>query len=788
MSAEHRQRRPGSALVATAVAVPTALFVLAAVLMAIPSGGVSGIASLPSAGAQVVAFDPRQLHPEPLFASWGVTGRADNVHAGQAGCPADLWCAGWTGPQPNVWDFAEVGDRIYVAGIFTGVRRNAFYWPDDPVRDQPFLAAFDRTTGEFVASFAPDLNGPVYEITALPNGTLLAAGEFTEVNGLARVGLVALDAVTGATAATFTASIAAPGSPEPAHVKKVLVDGSKVYVAGSFSRLLDGTDGSNNFVWNVVRLDAATGALDRTWSPRAAGSVWDLVPDPARNRVHLVGYFTSLDALPDTTRMGTVSMTDGRAVSGLVQYAFNHEWNNDTVAVTSAGNRTWVAGGNHLIGVLDPTTNARLRTIDDQTFPASTGDLQTIETFGAFVLAGHHGAGNGTVWAFDATTTNIVSWSPNLSRNVYGTWALHVDADGCLWSGGDHHRTTTGRWLGGFARFCPRTQNLAQGKVATASSEAIDGVAARAVDGNVDGRWSSGSTTHTASQAQPWWQVDLGASVSIGSIELFNRTDCCSERLTGVWVLTSDVPITGTTLDAARAQPGVRATNLGGPLGLLGTAQRFDVNARYVRVQLQGTGFLSLAEVRVWRGRPADTSPPSTPAQVTATSEAAGAVSLAWAASTDNVGVRGYLVHRNWQFLAWVPAGTTYRDATAVAGQTYRYEVRAQDAAGNNSPPSTPVTLRAGPLDTQAPSTPANVVTTPGAASVTITWEPATDDVGVRGYLVHRDWQFLAWVPTGTTFTDVNLTPGQTYGYQVRAQDAAGNNSLPSTITPAVPA
>lgn len=73
--------------------------------------------------------------------------------------------------------------------------------------------------------------------------------------------------------------------------------------------------------------------------------------------------------------------------------------------------------------------------------------------------------------------------------------------------------------------------NLAQGKTASQSSTAHGGVASRAVDGNIDGVWANGSVTHTSNQSQSWWQVDLGATVDIAQIDIFNRSDCCSERL-----------------------------------------------------------------------------------------------------------------------------------------------------------------------------------------------------------------------------------------------------------------
>jgi len=41
-----------------------------------------------------------------------------------------------------------------------------------------------------------------------------------------------------------------------------------------------------------------------------------------------------------------------------------------------------------------------------------------------------------------------------------------------------------------------------------------------------------------------------------------------------------------------------------------------------------------------------DTSPPSPPGTLTATAASSGEVDLSWGASTDNVGVIGYLVER----------------------------------------------------------------------------------------------------------------------------------------------
>ena len=93
--------------------------------------------------------------------------------------------------------------------------------------------------------------------------------------------------------------------------------------------------------------------------------------------------------------------------------------------------------------------------------------------------------------------------------------------------------------------------NLALNQPTTQSSEWVNnpGPASVAVDGNTNGLYQNGSVTHTANEATPWWQVDLGASQSVGTVTLFNRTDCCSNRLTNFYVFVSETdPVSYTHL------------------------------------------------------------------------------------------------------------------------------------------------------------------------------------------------------------------------------------------------
>ena len=49
------------------------------------------------------------------------------------------------------------------------------------------------------------------------------------------------------------------------------------------------------------------------------------------------------------------------------------------------------------------------------------------------------------------------------------------------------------------------------------------GVASRAVDGNNNTNWGNGSCMHTKTEKDPWWRVDLGASVPVAEVVIVNR-------------------------------------------------------------------------------------------------------------------------------------------------------------------------------------------------------------------------------------------------------------------------
>jgi hypothetical protein len=143
--------------------------------------------------------------------------------------------------------------------------------------------------------------------------------------------------------------------------------------------------------------------------------------------------------------------------------------------------------------------------------------------------------------------------------------------------------------------------DLALGKTATQSSSFPGSpLPGAAVDGNTDGNFSDGSVTATNLDANAWWQLDLGASASISSIAVWNRTDCCSSRLNDYWVFVSDTPFgptdTPANLQFRAGTWSSHQTAIPNPSIIIASGAQ----GRYVRVQLTGANYLSLAEVQVF--------------------------------------------------------------------------------------------------------------------------------------------------------------------------------------------
>lgn len=191
-----------------------------------------------------------------------------------------------------------------------------------------------------------------------------------------------------------------------------------------------------------------------------------------------------------------------------------------------------------------------------------------------------------------------------------------------------------------------------------------------------------------------------------------------------------------------------------------------------------------------------DTTPPSVPPNLIASTPSTTQIYLSWNASTDNVGVSQYAIYRNNSYLGYTASCCGYTDNSVTAGATYAYYVTAYDAHGNISPQSNAVSITAqntsgegsgSNSDTTSPSWPSAYTIGTGIlspSSISVSWSVATDNIGVAGYKIYRNGTQIT-ATTLASYTDANLSPATAYVYSIIAYDATGNNSSQITASSA---
>ncbi|GMA32952.1 hypothetical protein GCM10025875_29440 [Litorihabitans aurantiacus] len=153
--------------------------------------------------------------------------------------------------------------------------------------------------------------------------------------------------------------------------------------------------------------------------------------------------------------------------------------------------------------------------------------------------------------------------------------------------------------------------NLAEGRPArqstTYTEPGSDNGAARAVDGS---RTSGLASTADEDQGVAWWEVDLEDVTDLGEVRLFNREDCCTERLADLTVSVSSEPFPARPLTADElAADGVVTVPFEGRVDAAPSGSVVELpdgaQGKHVRVQLGAAGVpLNLMEVEVAPGLP----------------------------------------------------------------------------------------------------------------------------------------------------------------------------------------
>ncbi|HZG54317.1 MAG TPA: Ig-like domain-containing protein, partial [Pyrinomonadaceae bacterium] len=477
------------------------------------------------------------------------------------------WDAGFAAGS-EVRELLVDGDTVYVGGKFTAVGGQT----------RANLAALNIGTAGVNAwspsvTSAGNASGAHVAALAIAGGSIYVGGDFGEIGGQAHRDLAEISLQT-AQPTLWNPDVKPLTAGNPAYVESVSITGSLVYAGGSFQFLGDAER------HGLAAIDRTTG-LASIWNPQVSGGdVLTITTSTFGSKIFMGGSFTSALGLgadrayligvrnPDPLSHNLVPKVDVRTIPGIIQSGITLEGGDGSSSV-------------------EPTTESDPLYRVELHADASDNDGQVtrVEFYNGATLLGTDTA---APFSFD--------WS-NVAAGTYTVTARAIDNKGA---------STTSQPLGvtvGSAPVQPpaptsRYTNAAAGKPTSQSSTLTGGTSSRAVDGNTSGDWSAGSVTLTGVDAEAWWEVDLGSVQAIQLINIWNRTDCCGDRLGDFYVLVSPQPFTSMNLAATLAQPGVYRYRFTGSLNAA-TAIPVYTQGRYVRVQLSGTNNLSLAEVEV---------------------------------------------------------------------------------------------------------------------------------------------------------------------------------------------
>jgi chitodextrinase len=168
-----------------------------------------------------------------------------------------------------------------------------------------------------------------------------------------------------------------------------------------------------------------------------------------------------------------------------------------------------------------------------------------------------------------------------------------------------------------------------------------------------------------------------------------------------------------------------------------------------------------------------------TAATLSASGTTTSSTDLSWTAATDNIGVAGYNVYQNNTLIATTTANSLIVPNLSAA-TAYSFYVVTKDTAGNLSAASNTVNaITLSTSDTSAPSTSTLSALGTTTSGTDLSWNAATDNIGVTGYKVYQNG-VLKTTTTSTSLAISGLSASTTYNFYVLATDAAGNMSAAS--------
>lgn len=331
---------------------------------------------------------------------------------------------GTAGVEGTVRTVLQVGDRTFIAGVFTSVGGQ-----------ERLNAAAILADGTVDPLWNPSPDGEVRTLAASADGSrIFLGGYFLNAGGARRSRLAAVDASAGSAITDWVVNA-------NAEVRGLATSGSTLYVGGTFTRI-DGL-----IIKRLAAVDMTTGAVNTAFQPLPSAKVRALAVSPDGTKVYAGGDFGSIGG---ASRPGAAELnadngqaTDFAPTDGGVVLA---------VALTPDGSRFFFSSTSNRLRAYDPAvSNSPVYSIH------TSGDTQAIAASATEVYFGGHFSDLVTykvkrlhLASVYVTSGLATTWDPRVDGKL-GVWGIVLTPSSVI-IGGDF-KTVGYVPQPGFARF-----------------------------------------------------------------------------------------------------------------------------------------------------------------------------------------------------------------------------------------------------------------------------------------------------------------------------------------------
>ena len=182
------------------------------------------------------------------------------------------------------------------------------------------------------------------------------------------------------------------------------------------------------------------------------------------------------------------------------------------------------------------------------------------------------------------------AWTGGNLENSVSLWFKTGQSNSGLFSFGNDANSDRQVWLDASGNLNARLDGGESSLLSlTNASQSSTFNSANSADKAIDGDLNT--VNHTQSNNNAWWQADItGGAHRVTSVRVYNRFDCCQERLNKFKVILYDANSTQ-VWNSTSQSAGASANPIVVPVP--------NVTASRVRIQLDGANYLHLAEVEV---------------------------------------------------------------------------------------------------------------------------------------------------------------------------------------------